>query len=215
MDDQADAAYYSALASPARRRVLDALTRSPAPRDAHAIAAELGLHVTTVRFHLEHLCEARLVRRSADVQKRRGRPRMLFAAVGDATRDRSAQEQLIDTLATAFARGDDDGGRGRAVEAGRSWGRGLVGAAPGDSGAVLMDVLDGLGFDPSRDGEIVQLRACPFRDAARRHSDVICSVHQGLVEQILAGDQGRDDGSPRGRLLPFVQPDLCLIDLGG
>jgi predicted ArsR family transcriptional regulator len=212
-DGRSDAAYHAALGSRARRQVLDALSRSGLPLDAHAIAAELGLHVTTVRFHLEHLREANLVRRAADAQKRRGRPRMLFTPVADARRDRSAQEQLIDTLATAFAHRDDDGGRMRAVEAGRSWGRALVPAASGDSEAVLVDVLDRLGFDPSRDGDVVQLRACPFRDAARRHSDVICSVHQGLVEQILGGEEGAADRSRRGRLLPFVQPELCLVDM--
>lgn len=209
--DRPDAAYHAALASPARRQVLDTLTRSAVPLDAHAIAEELGLHVTTVRFHLEHLREALLVRRAVDPQKRRGRPRMLFTPVGDPGRDRTAQEQLIDTLATAFAHRDDDGGRARAVEAGRSWARALGGEASGEGEAALADALEVLGFDPSRDGGIVQLRACPFRDAARRHPDVICAAHQGLVEQFLAGPHGE---SSRGRLLPFVRPDLCVIDLG-
>lgn len=232
--DRSDAAYYAALASPARRQVLDTLTRSAVPLDAHAIAAELDLHVTTVRFHLEHLREALLVRRAVDPQKRRGRPRMLFTPVGDPGRDRSVQEQLIDTLATAFAHRDDDGGRARAVEAGRSWARALGGGASGEGAsgegasgegasgagasgggeAALLDALEGLGFDPSRDGGIVELRACPFRDAARRHPDVICAAHQGLVDQFLAAGSPPGDESSRGRLLPFVRPDLCVIDLG-
>lgn len=221
--DRSDAAYHAALASPARRQVLDTLTRSAVPLDAHAIAAELDLHVTTVRFHLEHLREALLVRRAADPQKRRGRPRMLFTPVGDPGRDRTAQEQLIDTLATAFAHRDDDRGRARAVAAGRSWARALGGGASGEGAsgegvsgageAALMDVLEGLGFEPSRDGGIVQLRACPFRDAARRHPDVICAAHQGLVEQFLAAGSPSGDESSRARLLPFVRPDLCVIDL--
>lgn len=231
--DRSDAAYHAALASPARRQVLDTLTRSAVPLDAHAIAEELDLHVTTVRFHLEHLREALLVRRAVDPPKRRGRPRMLFTPVGDPGRDRTAQEQLIDTLATAFAHRDDDEGRARAVEAGRAWARALGDGASGEGAsgegvsgdgasgegasgageAALMDALEGLGFEPSRDGGIVELRACPFRDAARRHPDVICAAHQGLVEQFLAAGSPPGDESSRGRLLPFVQPDLCVIDL--
>jgi predicted ArsR family transcriptional regulator len=202
-----DAAYHAALASPARRQVLDALRRSSIPLDAQAIADELGLHITTARFHLEHLRDSGLVRRAPDAQKRRGRPRMLFTAVDGA--GRSSQDQLIEALATAFADRDDDGGRARAEEAGRSWGRRLMPAASEDRESALIEVLDDLGFAPARDGEVVQLKACPFRDAARQHPDVICAAHQGLVQQILAGDAG----SVHGRLLPFVQPDLCVVEL--
>lgn len=203
--------YHAALASRTRRRVLDALADSPVPLDALAVASALELHVSTVRFHLDQLEEARLVRREAGAEKRRGRPRLLYTAVLQAERDESSREQLIEVLAGALADSDDDRGRGRAIGAGRAWGRTLVAERSDsvDRQSPLLSVLDQLGFDPAPDGDVVELRGCPFRGAARQHPQVVCSVHLGLVQQLL------DDGdAPRNiRLLPFVQPNLCVINV--
>jgi predicted ArsR family transcriptional regulator len=212
-----DARVHAALASAPRRRVLDALTRSATPLDAQTIAAGLELHVTTVRFHLEQLEAARLVHRSraADGQGadgRRGRPRINYVAADPTQED--SREQLIDALAGALAAGDD-GGRSRSIAAGRTWADSLVVDAGGVDGAgddevaTLVHVLDGLGFDPVRGADEIRLRACPFRDAAREHPQVVCSVHLGLVERVLA--QGGGDRQPE--LLPFVEPEVCLITM--
>ncbi|MPZ82688.1 MAG: helix-turn-helix domain-containing protein [Actinophytocola sp.] len=207
--EPADESYHAALASRTRRRVLDTLTRSPAPMDAQALATELGLHVTTVRFHLEQLEEAGLVRREQAGEKRRGRPRLLYTAVQAVARDEDSREQLIEALAGVLASRDDDNGQARSVDAGRNWANALVPeqADPGDRRGTLVGVLDRLGFDPEPDGEDIRLRACPFRDAAREHPQVVCSVHRGLVEQLV------EPGGTHARLLPFVEPELCLITL--
>lgn len=68
----------------------------------------------------------------------------------------------------------------------------------------LLGVLDRLGFDPLVDEHDIRLRACPFRASARVHPEVVCSVHQGLVEQL---------SDTTVTLLPFVEPELCLIRL--
>ncbi|WP_445154721.1 helix-turn-helix transcriptional regulator [Arthrobacter sp. Hor0625] len=196
------------MASHTRRRVLDALTGSPEPLDAQAIAGVLELHVSTVRFHLDHLEEVRLVRRESGGDRRRGRPRVLYSACLGTERDEDSREQLIEVLAGALAHSDVDQGRSRAVSAGRSWARGLVPdhADTVDRRKGLLEVLGSLGFDPEPDGDVIQLRGCPFRDAARRHPQVVCSAHLGLVQQLLDGDAPSDVS-----LLPFVQPNLCLI----
>lgn len=204
--------YHAALASHTRRRVLDALAGSSDPLDAQAIASVLELHVSTVRFHLDQLEEARLVRRESGGDRRRGRPRVLYTAVLEAERDEGSREQLIEVLAGALAHSDVDQGRSSAISAGRAWARGLVAERSDsvDRRSGLLEVLDRLGFDPAPDGDVVQLRGCPFRDAARRHPQVVCSVHLGLVQQLLDGD---GDAPPDVRLLPFVQPNLCVITL--
>ncbi|HEX6364904.1 MAG TPA: helix-turn-helix domain-containing protein, partial [Agromyces sp.] len=56
-------ATHAALASAARRRVLDALTRSAVALDAQTVADQVGLHGTTARFHLDHLERAGLARK--------------------------------------------------------------------------------------------------------------------------------------------------------
>jgi predicted ArsR family transcriptional regulator len=213
--EPADGRIHAALASAPRRRVLDALTQSSSPLDVQTIAAELDLHVTTVRFHLEQLEAAGLVRRGHGADRRRGRPRLRYVATTGPAED--SREQLIDVLAGALAE-RDDGGRNRSITAGRKWADSLAlddpgggGAGKGDEVATLVRVLDDLGFDPVvGDADAIQLRACPFRDAARDHPQVVCSVHQGLVERILA--QAGTDRQPT--LLPFVEPELCLITMG-
>jgi predicted ArsR family transcriptional regulator len=205
-----DAAYHSALASRTRQRLLAVLAESDAPLDAAGIAASVELHLTTVRFHLDQLERAGLVQRETERRPGRGRPRVVFAAVTE-TADASPQTQLIDALASAVSATGD--GQERAVLAGRQWADEL---APGESDvlplATLIDVLDRFGFEPHPDdlGDI-RLLACPFRGAARDHPDVVCGVHRGLIERTL--DRAGGDASAV-RLLPFVQPELCIVAMG-
>lgn len=200
---------HSVLASRTRRRVLDAVAGSAQPIDALTIGAELGLHVTTVRFHLDQLEAARLVRRHAGAEPRRGRPRIRYVATTSAEDD--SREQLIEVLASALAERPD--GRAKSVEAGRRWADALTPAAGRDHGDevdALVDVLGALGFEPElAEGEVIRLRACPFRDAARDHPQVVCSVHRGLIERLMQ----RGGSHRRAELLPFVEPDLCLVAL--
>ncbi|HET8779090.1 MAG TPA: transcriptional regulator, partial [Agromyces sp.] len=79
-----------------------------------------------------------------------------------------------------------------------------------DGVETLVQVLDDLGFEPVPvDESTIELRACPFRTSAREHPQVVCSVHRGLVEEIL--EQRGPDRHPK--LLPFVEPELCLITM--
>lgn len=210
---------HVALASRTRRQVLDAIARSEHPVDALTIAAELGLHVTTVRFHLDQLETAHLVRRRVGAEPRRGRPRIRYVATSG---PEDSREQLIEVLAAALAERPD--GRAQSIEAGHRWADALAptrpdaerdaepDADPGDPSGVdtLVRVLDDLGFDPLLvGGDEIRLRACPFRDAARDHPQVVCSVHRGLIEQLLLS-RGSDR---RADLLPFVEPELCVVTL--
>jgi len=200
--------YHAALASPARRKVLDALLRSPEPLDAATVAERLGLHVTTARFHLEQLATAGLAARRAGAEARRGRPRMLYAPAGRA-RDENAREQLIGVLASALA--GDESPAAESTEAGRRWAAALGPIPLGEPRAGLVNVLDRLGFEPETepgvagDRDLIRLRACPFRAPARDHPEVVCSVHRGLIDQLLGGT------GTGAQLLPFVQPDLCVV----
>jgi len=215
MAERKDPSYHAALASSTRQHVLDALTLSPAPLDAQAIAATLDLHVTTVRFHLDQLEEAHLVRRQPETEGRRGRPRMLYTPAAS-ERAEGSRGQLIDILARALASHDNDDGQSRSLEAGKQWANTLALERPeplnGRGLDRLVHVLDELGFDPRTKGEdVIELHACPFRDAARNHPQVVCSVHRGLIEQIL--EASTIAGGNSAQLLPFVEPELCLITL--
>ena len=198
--------YDTALAPPMRRRVLQALMQSTRPLDAHAVAEQFGLHITTARFHLDQLEASGLVRRQTEAQKRRGRPRILYGPIGPA-RDEGARAQLITVLASALS--TRDRGERLAVRAGALWADTLSMSVDDHPAGDLINVLDRLGFDPEARADTIALRACPFRDAARAHPEVVCSVHRGLIGQI----HERTGAGAHSQLLPFVEPELCLVKL--
>lgn len=54
------------------------------------------------------------------------------------------------------------------------------------------------------------LHHCPFGEVARAHPAVVCNIHLGLMQGVLASRGGR----LRARSVrPFVKPDLCLTQL--
>jgi predicted ArsR family transcriptional regulator len=72
------------------------------------------------------------------------------------------------------------------------------------------------GFDPRfrrTGGKAVEitLRACPFRDLADEHRELVCTLHRGLLEGIVSGV------SPPLALRsfrPFVERNRCLVTAG-
>lgn len=206
-------AWHAALASPIRRTVLQFLVDSGEPLDAAAVAAQMNLHVTTARFHLDQLLAARLIQREPDRSGQRGRPRIRFTIVPAPRGD--AHDQLSHALASALAE-DHDGGRARAIRAGEKWSEAFAGglaAGAGTGAEPLVDLLDQLEFAPELDpaGRSIALTACPFREAARANPGVVCAVHLGLIQRV-ARTLGHDDTAVE--LRPFVGPHLCVVDLG-
>ncbi|TFC89184.1 hypothetical protein E3T19_09000 [Cryobacterium sp. TMT4-31] len=225
--DQSDAR-HAALASEPRRRVLGLLTAAAEPLDAVTVAAGIGLHVTTARFHLEQLEAVGLVERQVARDGQRGRPHVLFSPVAAPLPVEDAQLQLTQALASVIGE-DADGGRARSVRAGERWSAqyaagadaadpvDLVGTPSAASAGTdmvppLLRVLTEIGFEPQlrADENTIALPACPFRAEARANPNVVCSVHLGLI-QGLVRERGHDASAIR--LLPFVQPDLCLVEL--
>ncbi|WP_104163983.1 metalloregulator ArsR/SmtB family transcription factor [Cryobacterium sp. N22] len=226
--DQSDAR-HAALASEPRRRVLGLLTAAAGPLDAVTVAAGIGLHVTTARFHLEQLEAAGLVERRVARAGQRGRPHVLFSPVAAPLPAEDAQQQLTQALASVIGE-DADGGRARSVRAGERWSAQYPAVAdadapPGATGGAsatgepgtgivppLLRVLTEIGFEPQlrADENTIALPACPFRAEARQNPDVVCSVHLGLIKGLVR-ERGHDASGIR--LLPFVQPHLCLVEL--
>lgn len=194
-----------ALDSPALRRVLAALENAGQPSSTAQLAKALGLHVTTVRSHLEQLERAGLVAREASGDGRRGRPSYRYRTI---RRDPDrAREELIGALATALM-ASAGGGADPALAAGRAWAdEVMVGEA--DAASALTAAFVELGFDPAPDGDAIRLRACPFRQAARAHPEVVCRVHFGLAQRLAE----RTGGAAAVELWPFVEPELCVVEL--
>lgn len=204
-----------ALAVSSRRRLLEVLRSAPAPLDAEQLAAAVDLHVTTARHHLGTLERAGLVEHAAERVGRPGRPRMLYAATPDIAAD--GYRTLAHVLA-AELEDDPDAGRDRAERAGRRWAGQFVpggdGGSPDAAVASVTALFDRLGFAPRREDDgprhLLLLDACPFRDIARAHRDVVCTMHLGLLRGAL---DRAGAGPAEAELRPFVEPELCVAEL--
>jgi predicted ArsR family transcriptional regulator len=214
---------HGALAVASRIRLLDALRASECPLDVRELAAVCGLHVSTVRFHLEILSEAGLVRSHSESPRTRGRPRLLYAAasVGDPGAAKQTGYQMLATvLAANWAETPAERAR-RAERAGWTVAKeqGLrprpsPGLTPEESVAEVSGLFAELGFEPelAREGRDLQIRlhACPFRAVAQEHPEVVCSMHLGLLRGALA-----ELAAPAtvSSLRPFVEPHLCVAHI--
>jgi predicted ArsR family transcriptional regulator len=224
VDDQSGTADpYAAQAAPSRRRLLRLLRDGGAvAQDAHELAATTGLHVSTVRFHLQILERAGLVRSRPQPRGGSGRPRTVYTPAhhDEPERGPSPYEQVASLLAAHLD--DTAAGRtARAQRAGAAWAAQLTPAAGSTNMETAMslevaarrvnDVFADIGFDPelTTTGEHrrIALRACPFRAVAREHPEVVCAMHLGLLRGALARLGAPPTAS---ELLPFVEPELCI-----
>lgn len=201
-----------------REQVLALLRVSERPLSAAQVAESTGLHLNTARFHLDALVEDRMAQRATEPRDVRGRPRILYTADGPLPGPRSYAllAEMLTGLVASF--GDVEP---TAVESGKAWGRHLVErAAPSErvdaAEAVerLNRVLDAIGFQPEvhkgNRGLEVRLRHCPFREVASKHTDVVCSIHLGLIQGALSELNAPVAATS---LTPFVRPNLCVARL--
>lgn len=226
------------LESPVRRRIVDLLANLPADPDPAAeppgrtaaqIAAEIGLHVTTARFHLDLLVRNELVD-AVFLRGGVGRPRKVYRVQrrpipADARRSDEALEALTMLLAETWRTDDGTERPLTAEEAGERW---ALEHAPAltdperrtatSPGAWLgkvgrtVDLLRSWGYlpevrttDGGRTAELT-LVDCPFLQLAQAHPDVVCGIHRGLLRGSLraVGEDQTDVG-----LQPFVGPTTC------
>lgn len=213
---------HGALAAASRLRLLDALRASDRALDARELATICGLHLNTVRFHLQILSEAGLVSSEPDSSGSRGRPRLLYTPTSlGSTVPGSGEPAGYQLLATVLAAhwADTPGERAqRAERAGRASARRQGFAARSSTHVTTEDAVAQvgalfaeLGFEPelAREGDDLQLRlhACPFRAVALEHPEVVCSMHLGLLRGAL---EAMGAPATTSSLTPFVQPHMCV-----
>ena len=211
--------FGDALAQPTRARLFRRLARHPGPVSTRELAAELGLHPSGVRVHLERLHRAGLVSRQLIAQSR-GRPRYGWQVAPDA-QPGSAPPDAYRLLARWLARSIPDRPvRLREVErAGRELGHELGhGCSRSPAEETMGRRLTALGFAPQRKraktGHVTfKLGSCPYREAVRESQEVVCALHRGLTQGLL------DELAPAARLSQFVPKDPdragCLIEVEG
>lgn len=197
-----------------RQEVLQLLRGAQEPLTIAAIATRLGVHVNTVRFHLDALLADGLVEPAPVVAGATGRPAKRFRAARrmDPTGPRHylmLAELLVSSLAN-----ESDPSRG-ALTAGQAWGRRQAGAADVEADSVvrLTRLLDDLDFAPKQTGHHarIELRHCPFLELAVDHPEIVCPIHLGLMQGALAA---WDSPVTIDRLDTFADPDRCVAHLG-
>lgn len=220
-----DLARTDATSAPAlgtsRSRVLEVLQTQQAALGVEDIAARVGLHGNTVRFHLEGLVDAGLAHRTVEARDQPGRPRTMYTASAAGAPAGRRSYRLLAEILTSYLAGQSTQPAREAEDAGIAWGRFLT-ERPEPFGKVdveqatqrLIDMLDDVGFEPEavrkgRKREVL-LHHCPFRETAERHRDVVCSVHLGLMRGMLGE---LDAPLEVQKLDAFVEPDLCVAHL--
>lgn len=200
----ADGRRYSST----RERILREVESRDSATTAEIVVAT-GLHENTVREHLERLRTDGRLRRIRSEAQGRGRPGWRWAAPPADTVNPYAGLALA--LADTLARTSPDP-VAEARASGSRWGAEIA-AQHADAASIARDlVVDTMreqGFEPDDTGEQIVLHRCPLLAAAARRSDVVCAVHEGMIEGIARSRAGKSDA----RLLPFRANGACVLHL--
>lgn len=209
---------HSALSSPSRVALINELRTADGPVDAHQLSDTCGLHVTTVRFHLEALINAGLVGSTTAPSTGRGRPRLLYSAVSQMAQasQEDAYLQLARLMAQSWATDTDGTPAERAERAGREWAKSSIpvrepGQRPiGQIAAEVNALFTEIGFEPqlqdTPDGIEFELHACPFGVIAAEHPEVVCNIHLGLMRGAMERLTGE---GATAKITPWATPTMC------
>ncbi len=229
---------FKVLADSSRYAIYQEVVAAEEPLSTVEIAERLDLHPNTVRLHLEKMRDVGLLEAFSDRHGAVGRPQHRWSVGSHAPSlgvEPSGFRILAHLLAEVAAQPSGDAGRAAAV--GRRRGlertgeRPRLGANRGTEGSgqacvrALMDELADLGFDPALDDgasvEDAEVRVglaftkCPFRELAVLYPDLVCELHRGLTEGVLAGITANQSGV-EGQVESFaslVDADPCRVDL--
>lgn len=181
-----------ALGDNTRYAIYLELARSPLPLTTAEIADILGLHVNTVRPHLERMRDVGLLHVDSEARGQVGRPQHRYSLSPDAPAlglEPSPFPMLTGVLLAAAAAGRLDGED--LADAAREQGRADARRWPAGTDALEAVIVEQakLGFDPEvveEDGSAtVGFAHCPFRSLAEDHPELVCRVHCGLVEGLV------------------------------
>lgn len=204
-----------------RSRVFAVLQEAGEPLGVGDVAKQVRLHPNTARFHLDALVAAGVAERATEDREQPGRPRVLYAARPDTPRTGQRSYLLLAKILASYLAAETPRPREAAQRAGLAWGRYLAERPPpfrrldADTATEqLVRALDDIGFAPEavtaeRERQVL-LRNCPFRETVEEQAEVVCSIHLGLMQGLLADVDGPVDVI---RLDPFVAPNLCVAHL--
>jgi predicted ArsR family transcriptional regulator len=208
-------AVLKALGDNTRYAIYLELARSSSPLSTAEVAETLGLHPNTVRPHLERMRDVGLLDVATDARGTVGRPQhryFLSAAAPSLGLEPSAFPLLARMLASAASAAGV--AAPDAVEASREQGRALAGGRAGAPCVrALTAALDDLGFDPAvgddDEAATIVFTHCPYRELAEAYPELVCNLHRGLIEGLVA-ERGGAEVTDFGTI---ADRDPCRVEL--
>lgn len=197
-----DRTTHRILAGDSRGQVLEVVKAAGRPMSVAEVAERVGLHVNTVRGHLELLADTGFLQRTTEHRNAPGRPRILYSGTARPVPDEGSATAAANYRILARVLVEQIAARARdareaheiARRAGETWASAtteLTGHArvidERQAYDVLVAMMRDLGFDPRPEPgkNRVVLHACPYLDSPREQLPVVCGVHQGLLEGTL------------------------------
>lgn len=200
--DAVDTPRHRALASPTRVAILHLARRAEDGITAAQVAAETGLHLTTVREHLDRLAEAGLLTRYRHAGGSPGRPAWRYrpaAPPEPSTAPPGPYRDLAAALVGHLARNHPNP-RVAGVAAGQDWGRKLV-------AGQTADTAGGPASTERRDNPARPANTERRDDPARRVDTTLAILDQlGFSPRVV----DHDDRQTRMHL--YTCPFLDLVD---
>ena len=177
------------------------LVQTRSDRTIAELCDATGLHANTVREHLQRLIDGGYVVAQSERRTTRGRPRTLYSAATGAPG--SSSPVARDKAKAAAKRGDLL--------------RRMLPAAASELGAeadgqldALIEHLEESGFEPIVDDEQLTLDLSPCPHAAAHADDrpLLCQVHLGLMQGVLA-----EAGGPLAAECVIGEKTECTVQL--
>lgn len=224
------------LSSPVRTHLVEHLTEvaregptgADTPgRTAAELAEVTGLHVTTIRFHLEQLINTGFIEARFEHSPGAGRPRKVYSA-GQTHLPEPTPGPHQHALAQLHAEVvSSNGGPAEAEEAGIAWAREHIGATdadpPGPARSAgtwlaqvgrIVDVLREWGYGPHlrTTGASVELTLhhCPLMSLATDQAQVVCAIHRGLMRGTL---EAIGEDQVEIAVHPKVTATTCMVQV--
>lgn len=199
-----------------RQRVLTLLREADEPLDAQRVAATLGIHITTARFHLSSLEDRGLVRRSGDRRPQgAGRPRVTYEMV-----PRLDYADIVALFAQHLG-GCAAEREARSLRIGADLAHRVHLARPRSESSVadlVIATLDALGFQVSSVlnsfGEVmIEICTCPLAEVAATAPEVVRGIQQGLIQEVIDINADALGRRHRAQVTPDPRGGACQVSL--
>ncbi len=208
-NEDARASRGASKPSSSRAQLLATLQATSADVSIEDLSHQTGLHVNTVRAHLDVLVAGGHVERIQGEPKGRGRPPFSFRAAGDSP---SPFDDLARTLTDALGVANQpELARSTAERWAEKLGPLPTADTPDEAVEHAVDSLRTVGFsaEASTVGDSITVGECPYASLIADHP-VICDIHTELLATVL---NASGQGVGVQAMDVWVKPALCRARL--